>query len=335
VTESNNSLSAPFKDRKVGLVIFGMATILIGLFCALLVPLMFFGASMAAKSDHPPPPPNLWAPSIIYSGLAVTFIFLGAGSIMTKRWARALLAILSWIWLVFGLLAVGVMVVMIPGMMKSMEAVQPPGQQSLPESAKTVVLVTMLVIEVLIFVGMPLVWALFYSSKNVKATCEARDPVVRWTDRCPLPVLVLVLFAAFSALMLLIVPWSWRVALFFGAIISGPLAVIFYLMMACVFGYAALACYRLDRRGWWIYLTVTVILFGSTIITYWRHSLSDIYSAMGYSPEQLAQLRPLIAPISGATNWTTLVFFIPFLGYLIYVRRFFPDRTRETPVANS
>src|SRR5438034_406184 len=111
-------LSVDFKDRKTGLVIFGILTALIGLLCALFVPLMFFG--------------------VIY--------------------------------------------VILPG-----------------------------------------AWVLFYRSRHVKATCESYDPMVRWTDHCPLPVLAVSLWLTFSALMMLVMAVVYKGILpMFGSFVAGP-----------------------------------------------------------------------------------------------------------------
>ena len=44
----SNGATPDFKDRTLGLVIFGAVSVLIGLFCALLVPLMFLSAAQKA-----------------------------------------------------------------------------------------------------------------------------------------------------------------------------------------------------------------------------------------------------------------------------------------------
>src|SRR5205814_1536660 len=100
---------AQFKDRKIGLMIFGAATAFLGCCCALLVPLVIFGAAMAAKGPNPPPAmPNIFPIVALYGALAGALVWLGIGSMMTRRWARAILAIWSWSWLLVGLITVGV-----------------------------------------------------------------------------------------------------------------------------------------------------------------------------------------------------------------------------------
>jgi hypothetical protein len=75
MTELDGSPAPEFKDRKIGLVLFGTLTVLFGLCCALVVPLMFFAVSVAAKSANPPPAiPSLLGVSIMYGGIAAVLV---------------------------------------------------------------------------------------------------------------------------------------------------------------------------------------------------------------------------------------------------------------------
>ena len=82
-------------------------------------------------------------------------------------------------------------------------------------------------VGVLMFVGMALsavmyviipgVLVMFYGSKHVKATCELWDPQIRWTDKCPLPVLALSLVAGLSAAWMPLAGfYGWIVPFFCG-----------------------------------------------------------------------------------------------------------------------
>ena len=44
-----------FKDRKAGLVIFGILTVMMGVVCALFVPLAIFAQTVSAKPTGAPP----------------------------------------------------------------------------------------------------------------------------------------------------------------------------------------------------------------------------------------------------------------------------------------
>src|SRR3954469_578396 len=84
-----------YKDRSTGLLIFGILTLLLGCLSGLLVPLMLFGQTVAAKAPNAPPVNHAAVVPgvIIYGLLAVALVWLGIGSIKARRWARALLLI--------------------------------------------------------------------------------------------------------------------------------------------------------------------------------------------------------------------------------------------------
>ncbi|MEP6822017.1 MAG: hypothetical protein ABI946_06675 [Chthoniobacterales bacterium] len=262
----------------------------------------------------------------LYGVLAVILIWLGVGSIMARRWARALLAIWSWSWLAMGLISCVAMALMASHFAEVIRAAQPPGQPPLSSGARTALMLVPIVMLGFLFILLPLIWGLFYSGRNVKATCEARDPVVRWTDRCPLPVLAVSLWLAFGTLSMLVMPVfhsGVRVAPLFGFLLSGVAGTVFYIALSAVWGYAAWAVYRLEWRGWWV-VFLALILFGlSNAITYSVHDLSDVYALMGYPPAQVEQMRTLGFSGRSPMAWLSAVFILPLLGYLWYVRRFF------------
>lgn len=312
----------PFKDRKTGLVIFGAITVLMGCCSALLVPLVIFGRTLAANSSNPPPSSPIVFPVVLYGFFAVALVSLGIGSIRARRWARAILVIWSWSWLIIGVMSLLVFAFMAPQLIATIQAARLPGQPEFTATTRYILVLTPIVILGTMYVLLPLTWALFYSGRNVKATCEARDPIIRWTDRCPLPVLAVCLWLVLGALMMLLMPALHAVAPFFGVLLSGMAGTIVYLLLAFIWVYAAWALYRLDRRGWWAIFAVMVVLCVSNLITYSLHDLSEVYAAMGYSTAQIGQIRKLVALDRSLLLWCSLVFTVPFLGYLLYIRKF-------------
>ncbi|MDR3404013.1 MAG: hypothetical protein P4L99_16065 [Chthoniobacter sp.] len=314
--------SSGFQDRKTGLVVFGILTALMGGLCALLIPLIFFSQSMAARSGVPQNTQVLWSVVPIYGGLAVMLIWLGIGSMMARRWARALLLILSWTGLIIGVISIVFMAFAMPQILASTHAA---GQPELSASANSIVMVVMMIVMGVIYVVLPGTWLLFYRSRHVKATCEAYDPVARWTDRCPLPVIAVCLWLGFSSASMLLMAALYKgVFPLFGNFVVGPLGSVIYILTALLWGYCAWAFYKLEQRGWWI-VVVTLCLFAmSAFLTYSRHDPLELYTLMGYPEQQIAQIQKLGFLKGQTMAWFSLGAMVPFLGYLIYLRRFFP-----------
>ena len=110
MTTNENTIPVPYKDRKTGLAVFGAIQIAMGALCALFVPLMIMGMLVAAVKDKGADEalsmramiPGL----LVYVLLAIWFIWMGIGSILARRWARALCLVASWLWLISGITSV-------------------------------------------------------------------------------------------------------------------------------------------------------------------------------------------------------------------------------------
>jgi hypothetical protein len=189
---------------------------------------------------------------------------------------------------------------------------------------KTAIMVTQVIFAFVMYVLIPGVLVLFYRSKHVKATCDVRDPVVRWTDRCPLPVLAVSLWAAVGAVGMLVFPFCYNgIVPFFGVFLSGTTGKAACLVIALLWAYAARALYRLELTGWWILLLGTCLFSVSAFITYLRHDLTEVYRLMGYPETQIAQLERLNVFHGPMLAWSTLAFTIPFVVYLLFIRKSF------------
>lgn len=314
-----------YKDRSTGLTIFGILTILLGCLAGLFVPLMLLGQMMAAKAPNAPPANHAAIlPAIgIYGGLAVALIWLGIGSIQARRWARALLLIFSWIWLVIGF----VMTVVMPFVMSKTMANLPPdaktGQPAMPPAAITGMVIFMAIFFFVFFVVVPAVWVFFYQSRHVKATCEARDPATRWTDACPLPVLAICLWTWLAVPMMLLWPLTGHAVMpCFGMFVTGLPGALFCLVVAAVWGVAGWCLYRLEARGWWLILVAMVLFMVSALLTYAHHDIIEMYQLQGLPPAQIDQLQKMGLFTGHRMGWFTALCSLPFLGYLLFIKKY-------------
>ena len=329
-----------YKDRGVGLTVFGILTVGLGVLCALLVVLLLGmtlmgGMIMAHAAQNgsgapPPPPPTLatLVPAVlVYGILAVALTWLGIGSILARRWARALLLIFSWSWLVVGVTAIIAMAFLLPSMLANRGASQP-STSALPALVlQASVMAVLFVFYGIILVALPAAWTFFYQSRHVKATCEARYPEPSWTDACPLPVLAVVLWLAYSALTMMSMPFTGMGTLpFFGTFLTGLPGGIACVLLAAVYVVAAWRLYRLDMLGWWLVVGVFALFLVSGLVTFSRHDFMDMYRAMNLPADQLAQMEKMQFLKGNGVLWLMAACFIPMFGYLFFIQRYLRPR---------
>jgi hypothetical protein len=313
--------SSEFRDRRSGLIGFGILLIVLGCVCALFVPLLLVVPILTSKTTAIVTDYRTMVPSILmYFALAVIFITLGIGSCNARRWARALILIFAWAWLLTGILGIGIMAFLMPKMLAQIQA----ANSGVPDSLNTGITIIMLGMLSIIFIVLPVLLVLFYGSRHVKATCEARDLIPRWTDACPLPVLALSLLCGLcvvSMLPMLLIYHS--VMPFFGHFVTGIPGTGMVLGMMVLWGYCAWAIYRLKIDGWWILLIGTFVLAASAVITFLYVDLMEMYRLAGYPEQQIEQIQKynffsgkslaLLMPLSS----------VLWIGYLLYVKKYF------------
>ena len=313
----------PHKDRSTGLVVFGILTILLGCIAGLMMLMMVVQFSMVA-STNPQLPFSMMVPAVsIYGVLAVALVWLGIGSIMARRWARALLLIFSWSWLFVGVIAIISLAVMLPRVFDNLSN-GTSGQPALNAAMKNAIMAFAFVFYGVVFVILPSVWTFFFHSPHVKATCAVRDPVPCWTDACPLPVLAVSLWLLFSVPMLLLMPLTGLgVMPFFGTFLSGGPGAVFCVAMAALWSYAAWSVYKLDPRGWWLMVIALGLVMVSALLTFARHDITEMYRLMNYPEAMLEQLKKTGLLAGNNFEWVMIFAILPFLGYLLYIKKYF------------
>lgn len=320
--DANTGSGADFKDRKTGLVVFGIAEIILSVGFAHLAPLMafsMFAARFFEEGTESPVNVRMLLPGMLtYAVLAVWFIWLGIGSIMARRWARALLLVSSWAWLVTGIISMISMVLFMPDMYGQMGVGGPADM----EFVGAIMFVGMALLAVM-YVIIPGVLVMFYGSKHVKATCELWDPQIRWTDKCPLPVLALSLVAGLSAAwMPLTAFYRWTIP-FFGTVLSGVPGAAVTLLAMLLLGYIAWGMYRLRIKAWWCAVTLIAVAAVSTGTTFSRVSMTEFYESMNFPAEQLEVMAQFSMWKTSSVLLITGLWVAISLAYLVFTRRYF------------
>ena len=175
-----------------------------------------------------------------------------------------------------------------------------------------------------IFLVIPGALVCFYQSRHVKATCEARDPVRRWTDACPLPVLAAALWLGLGALCMLPMPLAYKSVLpFFGTLLTGLPAMLFYVVWAAGSLWLAWAFYRVMPAAWWVVVVAFLLFSVSNIMTFTRIDIMEMYRLMGYPQKELEEMQKFnFLSGKGMAVWTACCM-VPWLGYLFWIKKFF------------
>lgn len=325
-TDENKTDTVPYKDRKTGLAIFGAIQIAMGGFCALMIPLMLIGmlASAALNKDAASSmPATTMIPGLIfYVLMAACFIWLGIGSIQARRWARALCLVASWLWFISGITGMLFMLLFMPDMYEQMSK---DGQ--MPANLVIVVKYVTFGFLAIIYILIPGAFILFYGSRNTQATCEQRDPKIRWTDKCPLPVLALTLMAGCCASSLPFMGlYGWAVP-FFGIIVTGGAGAGIALIFLVLLVYITRGLYRLDLKAWWCAVGLALFWGASCAITFSRITLMAFYEKMNFPAQQLEIMRKMSFTQSHSLTYACLFWVLLVLAFLLYTKRFFQKAT--------
>lgn len=323
-----------FSDMTVGLIFFGSLTLVMGALMLLLAPISILAAGPAARAGGIP---VNWGQAIgnalTFAALGFTLLSLGYGSIRRRRWARVLLGIVSWTWLLLVVLLLALLFAYLKEIAQAVVGMMPQARGNNSSMAAVMVHVSLfrgLVFSTPFIVGIPSLWVWFYTNRSVRLTCERADPGGGWTDQCPPSVLAVSVWLAVSVPLLIVSALTHHGAFpFFGIQLSGFLGGLMSFALAGIWAYAAWATYRLRPAGWWVTTISFMVMFLSSWLTWARGDLSEMLQAAGVSPEQVRQMEPAMALIRPMMSWATLLFQIPILGSMLWVRRYFFARSES------
>jgi MFS family permease len=327
-------VSAEHPDRSTGLVIFGVFQIILGLLAALMIPMVGLGAIVSRLAPGGGMRAGQFASALAtYGFIAGVLIILGIGSVQTRRWAHALTLIISWYWLIVGALVTVLLTAVMPMALRAGLQTQrslpnaPPAELS--TGVMAVIITVIIVFAALFLIVVPLAFVIFYSRSDVAATCRLRDPVERWTDRAPLPILGASVVFLVGALYSLMVGLTAPVFPFFGRYLTGLSGTACFLVLAALDAYLALAFFRLKIVAWWIAVLALPIRVFSMASTYVRANLLQAYSRMGFSDAQLRALNGNPMMRGHVILFWSLISMVLFFGYLLWIRGYFKQTIAE------
>jgi hypothetical protein len=326
-----------YRDRGTGLVIFGVAQIILGLLTALMVPLIALGAFMSRVAPGGAMRRGQLVSGVVtYAFIAAALLALGVGSVRMKRWARALTLVTSWYWLILGTFGTVSLTVALPVTMRTALA---QAQQNSAGGSSTeittgvmaVIITVVIVFFAFFLVLVPIAFLIFYSRNDVAETCRHRDPVERWTDRAPLPVLAASVAFFTGSLYSLLVGLTAPIFPFFGHYLTGISATGCFVALAVLNLYLAIALFRLRSSAWWIAIIVAPLRMLAVAFSYSRAGLMQAYAKMGWSNEQINMLNSSPLFRSRAVLWFGAILMLIFFGYLLWLKRYFKTPNAPAP----
>lgn len=314
--------SPPFKNRRGWIIAFGVAEILIGCLVLLLMGLAAVGLRMARVTTQQPAMDTrfLVLALVFYGAIAAFFVAVGIGNTQVRRWARLVMLVISWAWLAMGVVVTAVMAFVLPMIMKS---AQQNATQPMPQGFDTLFRVFMFSILGLFFIALPLMFVVFYSGKNVKATYETAAGAMAAPGTLPRKP-VSVLFAAgwfgFSVLGYLFVLVN-PVFPLFGVVLRGWQAIVAVVILEAVAVWLSVNIYRQRLLAWKIAIPMVAFGWVSFLVTLARMGMGGMYRAMGYSEAQLTQFVPMMNYMLGFSA----VLAVAFMVMLIVTRKHYRE----------
>ncbi len=313
---------ATYRDRSAGLIFFGVIEILIGALSAMMIPLMLLAllASRSIEGAEGSLGLTVVLPNIVIYGLvAALFIAIGIGSIRARRWARALTLSLSWLGLITGIVAVFALCLFV------LQYFGTAIFTGLPEAA--LVLVVVIIIG-FFYVVLPLAFVLFYRSEDVVSTCRERDPNPSWFDETPPQIVSLVLVYALGLVSVLVMPAYNFLFPLFGTILGGWMGGMAWLVVAALLLYLLVATIRSYDWAWGVAMAASAVAALSSIVTAAVVPYVQWIDHMGLPLAQQEMMAELGSLSITTMVLLTVIMWASWIGYLMYIRRFFGDRHR-------
>lgn len=323
-TPESPGAGTQYKDRRTWLVLFGIVELLIAAFFGLMTALMMALPRLTGNRPLPPELPHgFWfAMAATYLTIGLLFVAAGIGSILAKNWARIVMLVLSWCWLLCGICAVIGQILFIAAGQNFGAATIQNGHAS-PQFVHAVQIFTT-IFTLIVFVFLPLTFIIFYTRKSVKATCQRTLSSARRERSVPTAIWVLVVLLGLHALALLWTATFFPAVVFFGVFLTGWGARLVLILLTAIWGWLAWNCYQRNLHGWWAALALSVFLGLSNLVTNIEHTADEMYRVMNLPMPPSTPFAALFSSVTFRVGFGS-VFLLIYLGFLLYTKRYFPD----------
>jgi hypothetical protein len=221
-----------------------------------------------------------------YYLIAALCLPVGIGHVKLRRWALTLTQLYICFWLGAGIWLIVNGILLIPCLFKL-------------DLSRNVLFSRLAILGVSSFfllILLPVLALWFYKNEQVRQVFEAHDPNRYWTERYPFPLLALLLLFGILILVLHIAIFFQGLFPVFGRILLGHPAVDIISLCILVTGILIYGLARLRTWAWWCSLVYASLLAVSSIMSFSRHSFSDVIAMMNlpaYETEFIGKMTAL------------------------------------------
>ena len=312
----------PNRDRTVGLLLFGMFEVALGILSFSLAMLLLVTVSSTGLGGMKPS--HFWMSMGILFCLTVWFILMGLGSMKARRWARALVLVGAWVTILLGTFALALMLYVIPeiyNVLVDLGGVD----QHVAMGWLYFAVFSLLLLEVVF----PLVAIGFYSLAGVQATCERKNPEDSWTDRYPLPLLAMGFISVLGSLSIIVGSSANYVVFLFGRIFSGPTGMLVVALLSGACAYVGWGAFKRNKHAWWGAYGIVLITSISTMLTFAELDMKNLYTHMNYNAEQIERLMRIDLINPAGLTFASCIWGVMACIYLVWIRDcFMPEKDR-------
>src|SRR4051812_28009618 len=183
-----------FRNRKGGLIAFGIILIVLGAMSgclAIFMPVAFQIQQQQMRRISPATTLTATTSAVandafqfrvtlitmaIYVLVAGTFIWIGIGSVRARRWVRPIVLIIATLWLISGVIGTAAFVLSLSSMQAAMRAASPAAPAATTNIAYLVGAIIGGGVVLVLYIVLPALLLWFYRSSDVLRTVEFYDP---------------------------------------------------------------------------------------------------------------------------------------------------------------
>jgi len=312
-----------------GMIAIGIILICIGGLCACMgamMPMALLMQGNLAAGQKTPAIPHatqmMIGAAVVYVTIAGAIIFVAIGTLRCQRWARPVMIVISALTLISGIAGLAIF-----GLGYSSFAGQLNQRGGPPPGFAPIIFGGTLLVLFLFIVVVPGGFLWFFARAKVAEALMVLDPVPRWTDDVPLPVLAISLTFAIWGITTCISA-IFGMAAEFGTILVGVTASAVLLIQGLIEMSIAWATFRRSAASWWaalVYAIFYAIAMGSTAV---RSDKLGLYRRAGYTERQIQELGKYSALDRPMGVSAFVIFTVLAVGYLLYARRCFRPQSQ-------